>query len=299
MTQDPRCLPGRGFVRTIAFEQISKTVQSLCVAACHELPADVLEALELAVRRESNPRAARILEQLIENAHVASQEMVPLCQDTGLTIVFVEQGGQIEIVPAGPDRQTIIEAVHEGVRAGYESGYLRKSVVVDPLNTRRNTGTNTPAIIHLSIVPGDKVKLSVMAKGGGCENKSQFRMFRPTADREQVVDWVTQVVGQAGADACPPFVVGVGIGGDFELSCLLSKKALLRNLTDRPADGFYAQMERDLLERINALGIGPQGLGGDTTALGVLIETAPCHIASLPVAVNIECHSHRHKTAIL
>ncbi len=290
---------GASSVRTIGFEQISRTVQSLCVAACHELPADVLEALEQAVRRESNPRAARILEQLIENARIASQEMIPLCQDTGLAVVFVEQGAQVEIAPAGPSRQTLIEAIQEGVRAGYEAGYLRKSVVADPLNTRKNTGTNTPAMIHLSIVPGDKLRLSLMAKGGGCENKSQFRMFRPTTDSEQVVDWVVEVVRQAGADACPPFVVGVGIGGSFEFSCLLSKRALLRKLGDPNADAFYAAMERNLLERINALGVGPQGLGGDTTALGVLIETAPCHIASLPVAVNIECHSHRHKTAIL
>lgn len=286
-------------MRKIEFEQISRTVQSLCVAACHELPADVLEALELAARRESNPRAVRILEQLVENARIASGETIPLCQDTGLAVVFVEQGAEVEIVPAGAERQTLVEAIHEGVRAGYESGYLRKSVVADPLNARKNTGTNAPAVIHLSIAPGDKLKLSLMAKGGGCENKSQFRMFRPTSDRDQILDWVTDVVRQAGADACPPFVVGVGIGGNFELSCLLSKKALLRDLGHRHADAFYARMERDLLTRINALGIGPQGLGGDTTALGVLIETAPCHIASLPVAVNIECHSHRHKTAIL
>lgn len=286
-------------VRKIEFEQIGKTIQSLCVAACHELPADVLESLRRASRRESNPRAARILEQLVENARIASEEMIPLCQDTGLAVVFVELGAEVEIVPAGPGRQTLVEAIHEGVQAGYESGCLRKSVVADPLNGRKNTGTNAPAVVHLSVVPGDRLKLSLMVKGGGCENKSQFRMFRPTADREQIVDWVADVVRQAGADACPPFVVGVGIGGNFELSCLLSKKSLLRDLGTRHADAFYAQMERDLLARINASGIGPQGLGGDTTALGVLIETAPCHIASLPVAVNIECHSHRHKTEVL
>jgi fumarate hydratase subunit alpha len=193
----------------------------------------------------------------------------------------------------------LTEAINEGVRAGYEAGYLRKSIVADPLNQRQNTGTNTPAIIHLAIVPGDTLKLTVMAKGGGCENKSQFRMFRPTAERQQVIDWVAGVVREAAADACPPFVVGVGIGGNFEHSCLLSKRALLRGLDEPNADPFYAQMEQDLLARINALGLGPQGLGGDTTALAVLIETAPCHIASLPVAVNIECHSHRHKTATL
>jgi len=286
-------------VRTIEFGQVSGAVESLCVAACHELPADVLEALELASRRESNPRAGRILTQLVENARLAAQDQVPLCQDTGLAVVFVEQGAQVAILPGGPGRQTLFDAIEEGVRAGYEAGYLRKSVVADPLHARKNTGTNTPAIIHFSLVPGDKLKLSVMAKGGGCENKSQFRMFRPTADGREVADWVVEVVRQAGADACPPFVVGVGIGGNFEISCLLSKKSLLRKLDERHTDPFYAQMECDLLERINGLGIGPQGLGGDTTALGVLIETAPCHIASLPVAVNIECHSHRHRTTVL
>jgi fumarate hydratase subunit alpha len=286
-------------MRTIEFEQVVRTVASLCVAACHELPPDVLAALERAAGKESDARAAAILRQLIENARLAAQDQIPLCQDTGLTVVFVEQGAQVAIAPAGSGRQTLTEAIDEGVRAGYEAGYLRQSIVADPLNRRTNTGTNTPAIIHLSLVPGDKLKLTVMAKGGGCENKSQFCMFRPTADRPQVVDWVVSIVQEAGADACPPFVVGVGVGGNFEHSCLLSKRALLRGLGEPNADPFYDQMERDLLGRINALGLGPQGLGGDTTALAVLIETAPCHIASLPVAVNIECHSHRHKTAVL
>jgi fumarate hydratase subunit alpha len=286
-------------MRTIEFERVARTVESLCIAACHELPPDVWQALERAAGTESNPRAAAILRQLVENARIAGQDRIPLCQDTGLTVVFVEQGAQVAISPAGPGRQTLIEAVNEGVRAGYEAGYLRKSIVADPLNGRPNTGTNAPAIVHLSLVSGDKLKLTVMVKGGGCENQSQFRMFRPTADEQQVMDWVVSVVREAGADACPPFVVGVGLGGNFEYSCLLSKKALLRNLDERHVDPFYARMEQDLLERVNALGLGPQGLGGDTTALAVLIETAPCHIASLPVAVNIECHSHRHKTAVL
>jgi fumarate hydratase subunit alpha len=295
----PGSLTGRGIVRTIEFEQIAGAVRSLCVTACHELPADVLAALEHAAQSESNPRARRVLDQLVENAQIASRDRIPLCQDTGLAIVFVEQGSEVVVVPAGSGRGTLLEAIHEGVRTGYETGYLRKSVVGDPLNARKNTGTNTPAVIHLSIVPGDQLTLTLMAKGGGCENKSQFRMFRPTSDSRQIADWIVDVVRQAGADACPPFVVGVGIGGNFETCCLLSKKSLLRSLDARHADAFYAQMERDLLSRINALGIGPQGLGGDTTALGVLIETAPCHIASLPVAVNIECHSHRHRTAVL
>ena len=212
----------------------------------------------------------------------------------------MEQGSEVAVNSPTDDTQaTLFDAINAGVAAGFQKGYLRKSVVADPLNKRRNTGSNTPAIIHQQIVPGEKLKLTVMTKGGGCENKSQFRMFRPTAEKKEIIDWIVDVVGSAGADACPPFVVGIGIGGDFELSCLLSKKALCRNLDRKNSDEFYAELEVELLSRINALGLGPQGLGGDTTALAVLIETAACHIASLPVAVNIECHSHRHKTAII
>jgi fumarate hydratase subunit alpha len=284
-------------VRYIQFKKIAETVESLCIAACYELPPDVLTALEEAAEKESHPGAVRILNQLVENARIAGEEKTPLCQDTGLAVVFVEQGGDVAV--KSNDNRTLFDAINAGVEAGYEKGYLRKSVVADPLNERKNTGTNTPAIIHCRTVPGDKLKLSVMTKGGGCENKSRFNMFRPTAETNQVIDWVLDVVRTAGADACPPFVVGVGIGGDFELSCLLSKKALLRNLNEKNGDEFYARLESDLLARINALGLGPQGLGGDTTALAVLAETAPCHIASLPVAVSIECHAHRHKTAII
>jgi len=287
-------------VRYIEFEKVAETVASLCVAAAHELPDDVLAALEKAAQHESNPRAVKILNQLIENARIATGEKIPLCQDTGLAVVFVEQGAEVVVKSAAGQREvTLFDAINAGVRVGYEKGYLRKSVVADPLNGRKNTGSNTPAIIHHMIVPGEKLKLTVMAKGGGCENKSQFRMFKPTVEKEEIIDWIVGVVTEAGADACPPFVVGVGIGGDFELSCLLSKKALLCDLGRRNRDEFYAKLEADLLTKINALGLGPQGLGGDTTALACLIETAPCHIASLPVAVNIECHSHRHKTAVI
>jgi len=288
-------------VRYIEFEEIAETVESLCISAGYELPEDVLAALEEAARKESDPGAVKTLEQLIDNARIAaSKKKIPLCQDTGLAVVFVEQGSEVAITPPADRKQaTLFDAINAGIAAGYEKGHLRKSVVSEPLNKRENTGSNTPAIIHHAIVPGDKLKLTVMTKGGGCENKSQFRMFKPTAEKEQIIDWIVDVVGSAGADACPPFVVGVGIGGDFELSCLLSKKALCRNLAQRNSDEFYAELEVDLLSRINAIGLGPQGLGGDTTALAVLIETAACHIASLPVAVNIECHSHRHKTAII
>jgi fumarate hydratase subunit alpha len=287
-------------VRYIEFQKIANTVEKLCISAAHELPEDVLVALEQAARKESKPAAAKILLQLIENAKIAKNERIPLCQDTGLAVVFLEQGSQVCVrAPAGKKQATLYDAINAGVMTGYKKGGLRKSVVGEPLNNRKNTGTNTPAIIHHTIVPGDNLKLTVMTKGGGCENKSQFRMFKPTAEKEEIIGWIVKVVGSAGADACPPFVVGVGIGGDFELSCLLSKKALCRNLNQRNDNAFYAEMEIDLLSKINALGIGPQGLGGDTTALAILIETAPCHIASLPVAVNIECHSHRHKTAII
>ena len=287
-------------MRYIEFEKIAGTVESLCISAGYELPEDVLKALEAAAENESNPTAAKILNQLIENARIAREEKIPLCQDTGLAVVFAEQGSKVAVVPPAGDKDgTLFDAINAGVATGYEKGYLRKSVVAEPLNQRKNTGSNTPAIIHHTIVPGDKLRLTVMTKGGGCENKSQFKMFRPTAEKEQVIDWIVDVVGSAGADACPPFVVGVGIGGDFELCCLLSKKALCRNLEEKNSDPFYAVLEADLLSRINKLGVGPQGLGGDTTALACLIETAGCHIASLPVAVNIECHSHRHKTATI
>lgn len=287
-------------VRYVEFEKIAGQIEALCIAACYELPEDVLAAIEAAAEKESNTAAVSILQKLIDNARLAAEERIPLCQDTGLTVVFVEQGVDCGVKPPANFQQaTLADAINAGVAAGYEKGFLRKSVVGDPLNERKNTGSNTPAIIHHRIVPGDKLELTVMAKGGGCENKSQFKMFKPTAEKEDIVAWVVDVVRTAGADACPPFVVGVGIGGDFEVSCLLSKKALLRNLGQTNADKFYADIEADLLSRINALGLGPQGLGGDTTALAVIIETAPCHIASLPVAVNIECHSHRHKSATI
>jgi fumarate hydratase subunit alpha len=287
-------------VRYIEFEKIVATVESLCISAAYELPADVLDALEKATQKESNPAAAKILNQLIENARIAKEQRIPLCQDTGLAVVFVEQGSGVAVKSsANQGRETLFDAINAGVAAGFEKGNLRKSVVGEPLNERKNTGSNTPAIIHHTIVPGEKLKLTVMTKGGGCENKSQFRMFRPTAGREEIIDWIVDVVASAGADACPPFVVGVGIGGDFELCCLLSKKALCSDLGRSNSDEFYAELEKDLLAKINALGLGPQGLGGDTTALAVLIEVGACHIASLPVAVNIECHSHRHKTAII
>lgn len=280
-------------MRSIEFETIVETVESLCMSAAFELSEDVLTALAEAGRTESDAGAVQILNQLIENARIAKTESIPLCQDTGLAVVFVEQGSEVFV------KGSLVDAINAGVESGYEKGYLRKSVVAEPLNERKNTGTNTPAIIHHQIADGDKLKISVMTKGGGCENKSQFKMFKPTAPKEEITGWVVEVVRSAGADACPPFIVGIGIGGDFEVSCLLSKKALLRNLNEANSNKFYAELEKEMLSKINELGIGPQGLGGDTTALACLVETAGCHIASLPVAVNIECHSHRHKSQII
>lgn len=285
-------------MRSIPFEDIVNTAADLCIRAAYELPADVVAAVQKAAQHESDPEARAILQQLLDNAEIADRERIPLCQDTGLTVVFIELGREVKIESANKD-QTIMDALQQGVAKGYEDGFLRKSIVAEPLNKRINTQTNTPAVIHLKLVPGDRLKMTVMLKGGGCENKSQFRMFNPTESKEAVSQWIGEVVRNAGANACPPFVVGVGIGGDFESSCMLSKYALLREIGSRHTDSFYAQMETDLLKAVNTAGPGPQGLGGDTTALAVHIETAPCHIASLPVAVNIECHSHRHKTAVL
>ncbi len=278
-------------MRTISFEKIVSEVEKLCITAAVVLPQDVFDALRQAEKKESSDSAKKILNQLIENAKIAKEKQIPICQDTGLAVVFLQIGSQVAIEPAG---KTVIDAITTGVSSGYEKGFLRKSVVAHPLNNRKNTGTNTPAVIHTEIVSGDKIKITLLAKGGGCENKSQFKMFLPTDDAEKISDWLIKTVADAGADACPPFVVGVGLGGDFEQCCLLSKKALTRKLGSQNSEPFYAQMEKQLLQKINSLGIGPSGLGGDTTALGVSIETAPCHIASLPVAVNIECHAHRH-----
>jgi fumarate hydratase subunit alpha len=287
-------------MRKIEYQNIVDAVKELCVSAAHRLPADVLAALEKSVQTETDARAKHILKLLVDNARLADQELYPLCQDTGVTIAFIEQGNEVFIEPSKNDPHTgLFDAVNEGVKAGYEEGYLRKSIVCDPVKTRQNTGTNTPAIIYHSFVGGDKLKLTIMLKGGGCENRSRVGMLIPAEGEDGVKTFVLETVIKAGADACPPFIVGVGIGGNFEMSCLLAKKALLRPLNSSHPETFYADMEKDLLVRINNLNIGPQGMGGRTTALAVLIETYPCHIASLPVAVNIECHSHRHSHRVL
>lgn len=283
-------------MKQINTEKIIEIVQELAISACYELGDDVIAALKQAEKTETNATAKDILGQLIKNAEIANNERIPLCQDTGLAVVFVDKGVDVQLAPEGA---SLYDAINKGIELGYEQGNLRKSVVAEPLNKRENTKTNTPCIIHYNEVAGDELKISVMAKGGGCENKSMFKMFNPTQSVDDVCDWIVDVVIQAGANACPPFVVGVGIGGDFEQCCTLSKKSLLRHIGEYNSDEFYAVLEKKLLEKINASNLGPQGLGGDTTALSVQIEIAACHIASLPVAVNIECHSHRHKSVVL
>ncbi|GAI99577.1 unnamed protein product, partial [marine sediment metagenome] len=240
-------------MRTIEYGRIADTVQRLCVESCYELPDDVLEALKTAGKKETNRLAVKILNQLIENARIAADERIPLCQDTGLAVVFVEQGAEVVITPpADKPGATLFDAINDGVAAGYETGLLRKSVVAEPLKDRKNTNTNTPAVIHHTIVAGDKLSITVMAKGGGCENKSLFKMFKPTESSQTVAEWIVDVARQAGADACPPFVVGVGMGGDFEQCCLISKKALLRKIDGSNSDSFYAELETELLKKINA-----------------------------------------------
>jgi fumarate hydratase subunit alpha len=282
-------------MRRLEYQKLVDAVSSLCIKAAYQLPGDVVAALEGALQHETNPRAKNSLSLILENARVAESEHYPLCQDTGVSIVFLDIGAEFVLVaPENRPQATIVDAINEGVAKGYEQGYLRKSIVDDPLKERKNTGTNTPAIIYTHIIPGNELKIRLMLKGGGCENRSQVKMLKPADGEEGVKEFILDVIRQAGADACPPFVVGVGIGGDFEMSGLLAKKALFRPMGSSHENPYYARMEQELLQKINALGIGPQGMGGDTTALGIFIETYPCHIASLPVAVTMECHSHRH-----
>ena len=287
-------------MRMLPFHQVVDCVKELYIECAHKLPGDVQAALAAKAETETNPRAKHILAQLVENARIAKQDLIPLCQDTGLPVAFIELGSEIVITASAQDKHATVEdAVQQGIALATVQGFLRSSVVAEPLNHRKNSGTNTPAVVHTTVVAGDKLKITLMAKGGGCENKSVFKMFNPTETKETIARWIVGVVRDAGADACPPFIVGTGLGGNLEQACLLAKKSLLRTIGSKNPDPFYAQMEENLLTAVNATGLGPAGLGGQTTALAVFIETAACHIASLPVAVNIECHSHRHKSAVL
>jgi len=275
-------------VREISAFEISSRVTDLCVQACTILPPDLVNALKEAREREESPIGRDVLSQLLENAVLAARENMPACQDTGLAVVFVELGESVRVTGGN-----LLDAIEDGVRDGYKRGYLRKSVVSSPLN-RRNTSDNAPPIIHLDLIPGDSLKISVLAKGAGADNMSRMRMMAPAEGIEAVKEFVVGAVEQAGASACPPLVVGVGLGGNFERCALLAKKALLRPVGQRHPGNREAELESELLELINATGIGPMGMGGRITALAVHVETHPCHIASLPVAVNLQCHAHRH-----
>lgn len=279
-------------MREIDVAEVTERVKGLCMDANYDLGEDVLQSFDRAIEQEESPVAIDILEQLKENARIARDERIPICQDTGYTVVFVELGQEIYL--AGGD---LNEAIHEGVRQGYQEGYLRKSVCHP--SSRANTGDNTPAIIHLEMFPGERIRIIVAPKGGGSENMSRVVMLTPSVGIKGIKDYVVERVKEAGSNPCPPTIVGIGIGGTFEQAALIAKKALLRPVGSRNSDPEVTTMEDDLLDRINRLGIGPQGLGGRTTSLAVHINLMPCHIASLPLAVNIQCHAHRHKETTL
>jgi fumarate hydratase subunit alpha len=280
-------------MKEIKTADIIATVARLAVEANQLLGEDVVRAFEEGRESERSPAGRDIFAQLLENARLAREDSVPMCQDTGLAVVFLEVGQEVHV------DGNLEEAVQEGVRKGYADGYLRKSVVSPPIAPRKNTGDNTPAIIHTRIVPGSGLRITVAPKGGGSENMSALKMLKPADGWEGVRSFVLETVKNAGPNPCPPLVVGVGLGGNFEHSAFLAKKALLREVGARNSDPDVAALEDELTERINRLGIGPAGFGGDVTALGVHVETHPCHIASLPVAVNINCHAHRHREALL
>ena len=281
-------------MREIDAATITDTVARLCQEANFYLPEDVLDALKKARQKEVSPLGQEVIDQLVENASIADKEKMPLCQDCGYTVVMLEVGQDVHIKGGNLE-----EAVAEGVRQGYGKGYLRKSIARRPFSARVNTKDNTPPVIHTDIVPGDKLKIVVMPKGGGSENMSRLGMLSPSQGRQGIVDLVVNAVSQAGSNPCPPVIVGVGIGGTSEKAMFLAKKALLRKVGQPSDDAEVAELEKELLTRINDLGIGPQGLGGTVTALAVHIEVYPAHIASLPVGVNIQCNSARHKEAVL
>jgi len=281
-------------MREIEAGAVTKAVAELCQQANFVLGEDVLDALKRTQETEESSLGKEALSQLLENAHIAQREQLPLCQDCGTAVVFLEIGQDTHV--AGGDLKAALE---EGVRQGYAQGYLRKSIVSQPFSARTNTGDNTPPVIHTEIVPGDRIKIVVMPKGSGSENMSRLAMLKPGEGRQGILDFVVKTVEEAGANPCPPLVVGVGIGATGEKAMLLAKKALLRPVASPNPDPEIAGLEMEILERINALGIGPLGFGGRITALAVHAEAMPTHIASLPVAVNLQCHSTRHREAIL
>lgn len=280
-------------MREIQASKITDVIERLCIEANQVLPKDVKESIKVCRACEDGTIAQGILDNIIENYGIAEKEQVPICQDTGMACVFLEIGQDVHIV--GGD---LSAAVDEGVRRGYTNGYLRKSVVKDPVR-RGNTGDNTPAMLYTEIVPGENIKITVGPKGFGSENMSAIRMFKPSAGLQGIKDFIIETVETAGPNPCPPMVVGVGIGGTFDKAALLAKKALMRPIDTENPDPYYADLEKEMLEKINQLGIGPQGFGGRTTALGLNIETMPTHIAGMPCAINISCHVTRHRTEVL
>ncbi len=279
-------------MREIDVKWVTEKVRDLCMEANTDLGQDVLQAFDRAIEREESPVAIEILKELKENARIAKEEKVAMCQDTGFAVVFLEMGQDVRLIGG-----SLNEAIHEGVRQGYRDGYLRKSIC-HPF-TRANTGDNTPAIIHIEIVPGESIKMIVAPKGGGSENMSRVVMLTPSDGKEGIKRYIVQRVKESGSNPCPPTIVGVGIGGTFETAALLAKKSLLRPLGSKNPDPELEKFESEILEEINQLGIGPQGLGGRTTSLAVHILMMPCHIASFPLAVNIQCHAQRHKEAVI
>ena len=280
-------------MKTINVNEIIKTVKELSIEANYYLPNDVKEAIEKAEKNEKWPIANNILNKILENSQIAATEKMPICQDTGMACVFIDIGQDVHITGG-----SLEEAINEGVRQGYAEGFLRKSVVKDPLH-RVNTNDNTPALIYYNMVPGDKVKITVAPKGFGSENMSRIAMLKPSDGLEGVKNFVLETVRMAGPNPCPPIVIGIGIGGSFDKAAYLAKKALIRPVNENNTDEFYGNLEKELLEEVNKIGIGPQGFGGKTTALALNIETYPTHIAGLPVAVNINCHATRHKERVL
>lgn len=281
-------------MRNIDTKEVTETVSRLCQKANFFLPEDVTNTLKQARQNEESPLGQQTLDQILDNAKLAQEEEIAICQDCGVAVVYLEVGQDVHIT--GGD---LYQAVEEGVRQGYDKGYLRKSMVTQPFSARVNTKDNTPAVIHTDIVPGDKLKITIMPKGGGSENMTRLFMLTPARGRQGIIDSVVQSVDEAGSNPCPPVIVGVGIGGTAEKAMALAKKALLRQVGDPNPDAEVAEVEKELLKRINSLGIGPQGFGGRATALAVHIETFPAHIASLPLAVNLQCHAARHKEAVL
>ncbi len=281
-------------MREVNVKDLIPVVKKLCIDANYYMGKDVIAKIKEFKEKEESPTAKSVLDILLENYELADKEQMPICQDTGIAVVFVELGQDVHMI--GGD---FTEAINEGVRQGYKDGYLRKSIVADPIIDRINTKDNTPAIIYTEIVPGDKIKITIAPKGGGSENMSEVKMMKAADGIKGVVDFVVDRISRSGGNPCPPIVVGVGLGGNFEQSALLAKKSLLRLLTEKNPDPKWAKVEEEILEKINNLGIGPQGLGGRTTALAVHILSKPCHIASMPVAVNVQCHAARHKSAVI